>query len=270
MSEPPVPEAGEPEPTAAEPEASDETTPEDATQPTKPVDATQPTKPEDATQPTKPVRRIPRPALGALLLAVALVSISVAVYFVSSGSPKGQSAAAKAPVATTTPAPGTGKIPGTNTGASPGASTVKASPAASAAAPKPLELSDPARVESWNAGDGGTALARVTEDSGSILMAYGSGEYPETLQGCTALAGAVKKAAALPPIPDAAMQKLYVKSLDDFKSGITDCEAAITQHPEGVEDIVTDVNHAELNTAIPLFNAGAKNLYIATEVLRNH
>jgi hypothetical protein len=256
MSEPPVPEAGEPEPTAAEPEASDETTPEDATQPTKPVDATEPTKPEDATQPTKPVRRIPRPALGALLLAVALVSISVAVYFVSSGSPKGQSAAAKAPVATTTPAPGTGKTPGMNTGASPGASTVKASPAASAAAPKPLELSDPARVESWNAGDGGTALARVTEDSGSILMAYGSGEYPETLQGCTAL--------------DAAMQKLYVKSLDDFKSGITDCEAAITQHPEGVEDIVTDVNHAELNTAIPLFNAGAKNLYIATEVLRNH
>jgi hypothetical protein len=218
-------------------------------------------------EPTKPTRRVPHPGLTAIFIVIAVAGISVAAYLVSSGSPKGHSAAANA-----SPASGTGKEPGTDTGATPGpmpgAPTVKVSPIASVTTPKPLKPSDPAQVRSWNAGDGGATLAQVTEDSGSVLMAYGSGEYTQTLQGCTALAGAVEKAVALPPIPDTAMQKLYVKSLDAFRSGITKCEAAITQHPEGVEDDVTDVNHAEMNTAISQFSVGAKDLYMAAEVLR--
>jgi hypothetical protein len=214
----------------------------------------------------KPTRRVLHPGLAAIFIVIALAGISVAVYFVSSGSPKGQSAASAKP------ASGTGKESRANTsavpGPMPGAPTVKVSPVASVTTPKPLKPSDPAQVKSWNAGDGGATLTQVTEDSGSLLIAYGSGEYTETLQGCTALAGAVEKAVALPPIPDTAMQKLYVKSLDAFRSGITECEAAITQHPEGVEDDVTDVNHAEMNTAISQFSVGTKDLYIATEALR--
>jgi hypothetical protein len=320
MSEPPVPEAAEPEPMAAGPEASDQTTLEDAGEPDSgpaaagagPVttaemsaeadeEAVSITREDDGKQGeadtatelvspantplmrlrttvlevTKLVRRIPPPAYGVILLAVAIVGISVAVYFVSSGSSKGQSAAAKASAAA--PVSGTGKESrtgksGTDAAATPGptpsAPTVRVSPVASVTTPKPLKPSNPAQVKSWNAGKAGAALAQVTEDSGSVLMASGSGRYPEALQACTALAGAVKAAEALPPIPDAAMQKLYVKSLDDFKSGATDCMAAITQHPEGLEDVVTDVSHAELNMAISLFDVGTRDLYNATEFLR--
>jgi hypothetical protein len=212
----------------------------------------------------KPFGRIRQPAVAVVLLVVALVGISLAVYFVTSGSPKGQSAANLG-----TAKPGTGKgDTGATPGPMPGAPTARLSPLASVAGPKPLKPSNPAKVKSWNVGKGGAALVQVTEDSGNVLMAYGSGEYAETLQACTALAGAMKKAEALPPIPDAAMQKLYVKSLDDFKSGITDCAVAIKQHPEGVEDVVTDVNHPELNKALSLFSVGTKDLYVATESLR--
>jgi hypothetical protein len=207
----------------------------------------------------KPFRWIRQPAAVVVLLVVALAGMSLAVYFVSSGSPNGQSAAK----------PGTGKADTDATpGPMPGAPTVRVGSAASVTAPNPLKPSNPARVKSWNAGKAGAALVQVTEDSGSVLMAYSSGMYPEALQACTALAGAVQQAEVLPPVPDAAMQKLYAKSLDDFKSGTAECEAAITQHLEGVEDDITDVNHPEINTAISQFNVGTKDLYIATEALR--
>jgi hypothetical protein len=241
MPESPTPEAAEPEPAAAGPRTA-------------------------LIRLAKPFRRIRQPAAMVVLLVVALVGISLAVYFVSSGSPKGQSAANLG-----TAKPGTGKgDTGATPGPMPGAPTVPVSPAASVAEPRPLKPSNPAQVKSWNAGKAGAALVQVTEDSGNVLMAYGSGEYSETLQACAALAGAVRKAEALPPIPDTAMQKLYVKSLDDFTSGTTECEAAITQHPEGVEDVVTDVNHTEINQALSRFSVGVKDLYIATEALRKN
>jgi hypothetical protein len=212
----------------------------------------------------KPFRRIRQPAAMVVLLVIALAGISLAAYFVSSGSPKGQPAANPGAAKPGTGKGGTGATPGPM----PGAPMIQASSIALVPTPKPLKPSNPAQVRSWNAGKAGAALAQVTGDSGSVLMAYGSGMYPETLQACTALTGAVRKAEALPPIPDAAMQKLYVKSLNDFKSGATKCEAAITQHPEGVEDDVTDVNHAEMNSVISQFSVGTKDLYIATEFLR--
>ena len=253
MSESPTPEATEPEATAAGPEVPDETAPD-----VSPVTRTALIKL------AKPFGRIRQPAVAVVLLVVALAGISLAAYFVSSGSPKGRSAANLG-----TLKPGTGKgETGATPRSMPGAPTVQVSPVAAVTGPKPLKPSNPAMVKSWNLGKGGAALVRVTEDSGNVLMAYGSGEYAETLQACTALAEAVKNAEALPPIPDAAMQKLYVRSLDNFKSGITDCEAAITQHPKGVENVITDVNHAELNKALSLFSVGTKDLYIATESLR--
>jgi hypothetical protein len=255
MSESPAPEAAEPEATAAGPEVPDETPPDVSL-----VTRTSLTLIKLA----KPFRRTRQPATMVVLLIVALVGISLAVYFVSTGSPKGPSNAARASATTGTPASGRAAPPGPK----PGGPTAQLSPIASVAGPKPLKPSDPAKVKSWNAGKGGAALVQVTEDSGDVLMAYGSGEYTETLQACTALAGAVKKAEALPPIPDTAMQKLYVKSLNTFTAGITECEAAITQHPEGVEDVVTDVNHAEINQALSRFSVGTQDLYIATEALR--
>ena len=99
-------------------------------------------------------------------------------------------------------------------------------------------------------------------------MAHAGSQYPEMLQYCNALTTAVQTAEADSPIPDNAMQKMYAKSLTAFKVGATDCVAGITQHPEGVEDTVTNVNHAEINKAVSELSLGMNDLYIATEVLR--
>ena len=65
-----------------------------------------------------------------------------------------------------------------------------------------------------------------------------------------------------------ANEQMYVTSLNSFKQGASDCMAAITQHSEGVEDTVTNVNHTVLNQAVSEFDLGVRNLYIATEVMR--
>jgi hypothetical protein len=211
--------------------------------------------------------------VGGTILAVLLAGISVAVFLVSAGppSPKGPLTAAGSAGATARPASGDRESAAgaaAAPGSQPGAAAIGTTPVAAVTGPKPLQPTNPARVKSWNTGKGGAALARVTAYSGNVLMAYGSGLYPQTLQACTELAGAVKQAQALPPIPSSAMQKMYVRSLDAFRKGIAECEAAITQHPEGVEDTATDVNHTEMSKAIAQFSTGTKDLYIATEILR--
>jgi hypothetical protein len=115
---------------------------------------------------------------------------------------------------------------------------------------------------------GGKDLTQVTAQSGSVLMAHAGSQYPEMLQYCNALTTSVQTAEADSPIPDNAMQKMYAKSLTAFKMGAADCVAGITQHPEGVEDTVTSVNHAEINKAVSELSLGMNDLYIATEVLR--
>jgi hypothetical protein len=136
--------------------------------------------------------------------------------------------------------------------------------------PRPLKPSDPALIKSWNAGSGGTALAQVTTQSGNVLMARNAGQYPEMLRYCNALADAVQSAEGVSPIPDSAMQEIYVTSLNSFKQGASDCTAAITQHAEGIEDTVTNVNHTVLSQAVAEFDLGVRDLYIATDAMRKH
>jgi hypothetical protein len=288
MSEPGAPETaasepGAPETAAPEPGAPETAEPEQATAgPRAPRQAIPGSDPEPATagadltmvtEAARPRRRIPRAAVGGTILAVLLAGISVAVFLVSAGPPsqKGPLTAASIAGATAKPASGDRESAARASaapGSQPGAAAIGDTPVAAVTGPKPLAPTDPATVKSWNAGRGGAALARVTAYSGNVLMAYGSGLYPQTLQACAELAGAVKQAQALPPIPSSAMQKMYVRSLDAFKNGVAECEAAITQHPEGVEDTVTNVNHTKMNKAIAQFSIGTKDLYIATEFLR--
>lgn len=238
---------------------------------TTPEPTAQPASLETVPEPGGPRRPIPRAALGVSILVLLLAGISVAVFLVSTGSgaQTGSAAAASTPGATARQASQTGKeSAAVARGPQPGGTTIRDTPVAAVSGPKPLKPTDPAKVKSWNAGTGGAALAQVTADSGNVLMAYGSGQYTQTLQGCVELAGAVKRAGELPPIPNSSMQKMYVRSLDAFKAGIAECEAAITQHPEGVEDVVTDVNHTEMTKAIAQFSTGTKDLYVATEFLR--
>jgi hypothetical protein len=153
----------------------------------------------------------------------------------------------------------------------PGAPTVRKpvkSVALAASTPRPLKPSNAAQTKEWNKGSGGTALSAVTRDSGTVLMAHATGQYTQMLQACRALDTAIKDAEALSPIPDAAMQRMYTKSLSAFSTGVADCEAGISQHAEGVEDTVTHVNQADIKQAITEFSVGTTDLYRATEVLR--
>jgi hypothetical protein len=131
-----------------------------------------------------------------------------------------------------------------------------------------LKPSDPAQVKSWNSGKAGATLAKVTSQSGTVLMAHGAKQYTQMLHACRALSATLQTAQTLPPIPDAAMQRVYAKSLAAFKAGVADCEAGITQHPEGVEDTVTHVNQSYIQQAVNQFGTGMTDLYIATETLR--
>lgn len=281
---------GEPEPAAA----ADET----ALDP--------PTDPATTGRTPKPTRRSPKP-YGVAVLTLAVIGISVGVYLTLSSSPEGLSPAAdiSSKVVSTTPAGGataTGglAVPGPmpsapathgasathgapathSASATHGASATHSAPATHETAakpnsptkqqnkPQPLTPSHPGQVKSWNAGPAGAALSRVTSDAGTVLMAHGVGQYSQMLQACKALSGSVKAAEALPPIPDAAMQRAYVKSLATFDSGIAECLAGITLHPKGGETTITSLNQADIGQVIKHFDLGMTELYVATESLR--
>ena len=204
--------------------------------------------------------------------ALALAGIAVGIYFAASSSPGGNTAdgrngsVASTSQATSSPVPGASPL----AEGTPGSPAVAPSnsPSLVPAGPKPLRPSNPARVKSWNAGKGGTVLAQITTTIGTVLMAHGTGQYPQMLQACGTLSGIVQSAEALPPIPDVAMEKTYVQSLAAFKAGIAECRAGITQHFSGVEDVVTTVDQGTIRQAISHFDTGMTDLYIATQALR--
>ena len=214
--------------------------------------------------PGVPAWRAAGPARNVALLALAALGLAAVLYAVIPASPGGRATAAKGPRATAAAAPhggtaaGQPALAGTPAGGTP----------AAALGPGALKPSRPAQASSWNAGPGGKALAGVTTLASNALMAHAIRQYPQMLQYCRALAGAVQGAEAGPPITDAAMQKMYLKSLTAFRQGTADCVAGITQHSQGVEESTTHVNTAVLNRAVSELSLGNQDLYIATEALR--
>jgi hypothetical protein len=132
----------------------------------------------------------------------------------------------------------------------------------STALPLPKELE--ARVTAWDRGRGGAALAALSGQFGNVLQAAGVKEYALMRMACVQLAAEVATAQATPPIPDAAMQRLYAKALADFAKGAADCRAAVSQRPTGDETIQTRENAALLHRALSLVAAGSTDLYRAT------
>jgi hypothetical protein len=226
--------------------------------------------PEQPRQP-RPSRRAPRKASRkltpsariAVSVAAVLVGVSAIIYLVvsvsSGGHSKGNSTAADGAVASGQQGGSAGESTSGSTGA--GAS-------AASNTPKPLRPRDPAAVSSWSAGAGGNALSQVTTRAGTVLMAHGASQYPEMKAACVALASAVTTAQDAPALPDATMQREYQISLDTFKTGAAECQAAIAQHAEGVEDTVTNVNSALMKTAVAKIGTGMSDLYIATDMVR--
>ena len=97
-----------------------------------------------------------------------------------------------------------------------------------------------------------------------MLQAAGVKQYVPMKMACVRLAAEAAAAQAGPPIPDAAMQRLYAKALADFAQGAADCKAAISERPTGDETIDTRVNPAQLHRSLSLVAAGATDLYRAT------
>jgi hypothetical protein len=119
-------------------------------------------------------------------------------------------------------------------------------------------------IKHWRAGPGGTALAAVTEQLGSVTLSAGARLYATTERACASLASSIEPARAGPPIPDAAMQQLYVKALKELSRTAADCQRAISVAPEGEENIQVHVDKALLHQVLTAFAAESQKLYKAT------
>jgi hypothetical protein len=231
--------------------------PQEAQEPQEAGEPGEPQEPEETEAPEarKPARRIPASALTTTVAGVAVAVIGLGIYFATSGSAGSRTAS--------------GHTPSSVRGVTSSASAASAStPARTQPGPRPIKPTNPAPVESWDAGQGGKALSAITAQSGSVLMAHSAGQYSEMLQSCQALASAVQAARTAPVIPDSAMQAKYAASLTAFGTAGAECTAAITQSTEGVEDTVTNVDQAKISQSISELNVGIADLYAATEVLR--
>lgn len=237
----------------------------------------EPSPPDQPAAAASASRRIPGHARGVAALTVAVFVVAAIIYAVIPKSPGGQAPVRISPAAERAAgnraAAGNSLVEGAGQSPAPQPGAATAGPAGqnpqpAPTSPKPLKPTSPAKIKAWNIGSGGAALALVTTQSGNALMAHSAGQYPEMLGYCTALVSAVRGAEKVTPIPDAAMERMYLKSLSAFKQGATECVRSITQHPEGVEDTVTNVDYAVLDRAVSELNLGIRDLYIATEALR--
>ncbi len=215
-----------------------------------------------------PARKWVLPRTGLVLAAGAIVSITVSISGCSGSSATHAGASAATPTAAAS-ATGSALAQGATPGPMPGAPTVTAMATTSGrtssqTGPKALVPTHGAQVKAWNKGPGGMALKAVTTDSGNVLMSHANQQYPQMLQYCNALSADVRHAVNATPIPDGAMQAKYLKALGGFKSGISDCLAGVTQHEEGVEDTVTNVNKPVLTRAMTQFTHALSDLYVAT------
>jgi hypothetical protein len=186
-----------------------------------------------------------------------LLSVAVAAYFVwpASGSKTAYASTGVSAVSPVQPAT---------------ASSGSPAQAAAAGAPKQpvgpvaLKPGNPSHVAAWNAGPGGTALATVSTNVGTILMAHGAGRFLQMKQACVGLAAEVKAASTQPSIPDTAMENLYTEALASLASGAVNCEAGISSKPDGDEYDVIKTNSALLTSAMSDLDVGTRDLYRAT------
>ena len=101
------------------------------------------------------------------------------------------------------------------------------------------------------------------------MQAAGARFYATMRTACGSLASGVETAQAGPPIPDAAMQRLYAKALAGLSNATADCRNAISAHPEGNEGTTIHVNNALLNRTRLEFAATSKKLYRATAQIQS-
>ena len=215
--------------------------------------------------------------LGITLSVILLACVSAALVAVAVGggahksTPGGPSAGpAAAPSPTSSNSSKTGQLPnGTSTAKSNGTSTAKSKiTSATQLAESGGAINLPASTQSsaarWQSGPGGTDLAAVSSRFGAALQAGGARQYSAMKYACAQLASSVPTAQAGPPIPYAAMQKLYAKALAELAQGAADCRKAISVEPDGDEGVQTHVDPTLLRQSMSELAAGAEDIFRST------
>jgi len=200
--------------------------------------------------------------VSALCLCVAAAGVIVAALS-SPGSGAGHIATGSSPSAAETAQPRTGK-PTAPAASSPAATGLKVTSngVAKSALGFPPRLKN--QMLRWREGPGGSALASVERQMGAAMQAAGVKLYDVMKTNCTGLASEIRTAQAGPPIPDAAMQRLYARALAGLSRAAADCRGAISIDLEGDEDLSVHVNKALLAQSRLEFAAASKKLYRAT------
>lgn len=127
-----------------------------------------------------------------------------------------------------------------------------------------LPIAEQPQARTWKAGSGGAALTAVSSQAGDVAQASGLKEYVEMKQSCSKLAASVSQAQVAPPVPDAALQAKYSKALSELAQAAANCQAGISEQPEGDEYVATTENQADLSASATSLAAGSKDLYQAT------
>jgi hypothetical protein len=204
------------------------------------------------------------------IAVLAFVALSVVLIFViTSGGPSGSHPASSGGSAQGEPSGRVGSrlVGGDHRALPPGATgstvggTAKVVKGAGAV---PLPRSKDRRVVAWYRGRGGALLAAISSAYGSVTQSGGIRQYATMRYNCTLLAARVAAARSGPPIPDAAMQKLYRKALIELAKAAADCKTAISQQPDGDESIETHENPQLLRQTNTELAAGASDLFKAT------
>lgn len=124
------------------------------------------------------------------------------------------------------------------------------------------------QIVHWAAGRGGVAWWAVTTQLGNVTQTAGARLYPQLRLECASLASSAQAAMEAPPIPDAAMQRMYTKTLAALSVTATGCRNAISVSPEGDEDQRIGLNKSLLNHSLAQFATESRELYTATAEIR--
>lgn len=119
------------------------------------------------------------------------------------------------------------------------------------------------QVLHWKAGPGGRALAAVTAQMGYALQASGARLYFPMKLACARLASDIRTAQTAPPIPDAAMWRMYNGALARLSLAAANCRQAISVRL-GDESTQTHVQNGLLHRSLAELAAGSRTLYTAT------
>ena len=222
-------------------------------------------QPQEAIRPAGPLRR------HWLWIALA-AAVAVAGYAAANVDGGGNARPAAGVNASAPAGPGaTGSTGGPPRGAIPNPDATEPVPAAipspaGAATSTSTHLSrkKAASLARWKAGRGGAAFSLLSAQMGDAMQSGGLRLYPTMRVACTKVSTAVTAARAGPPIPDAAMQRRYIRALAALARAAADCRAGISVHPYGDEDTRIGVHPRALRRSRAEFATGARDLFLAT------